>query len=81
MNGKERSLRSAGKSGDSKSVKSLKDIEISKKQWNLYFLVNAAYFPLTVHWSLESSLFPDVGVGICGTIAAVAQLYMTYKAA
>ncbi|KAI8817611.1 peroxisomal biogenesis factor 11 [Fimicolochytrium jonesii] len=44
-------------------------------------LINAAYFPLTIHWSLESSSFPDVGVGICGTIAAVAQFYTAWKSA
>ncbi|KAJ3294496.1 hypothetical protein HK104_003534 [Borealophlyctis nickersoniae] len=42
-------------------------------------IINTAYFPLTVHWSLENSSFPDVGVGICGTIAAVAQLYTAWK--
>ncbi|KAJ3115069.1 hypothetical protein HDU96_001233 [Phlyctochytrium bullatum] len=44
-------------------------------------IINAAYFPLTVHWSLENSSFPDVGVGICGTVAAVCQLYTAWKAA
>ncbi|TPX62027.1 hypothetical protein SpCBS45565_g07108 [Spizellomyces sp. 'palustris'] len=42
-------------------------------------IINAAYFPLTVHWSLETSSFPDVGVGICGTIAAIAQFYTAWK--
>eukprot|EP00842_Homolaphlyctis_polyrhiza_P005152 jgi/Hompol1/5638/HPOL_004608-RA len=42
-------------------------------------IVNTAYFPLTVHWSLESSSFPDIGVGIFGTIAAVTQLYAAWK--
>ena len=43
-------------------------------------IINAAYFPLTVHWSLETSSFPDVGVGIFGTIAALVQLKMAWKA-
>ncbi|KAI8918873.1 peroxisomal biogenesis factor 11 [Entophlyctis helioformis] len=43
-------------------------------------LINAAYFPLTIHWSLESSSFPDVGVGLFGSIAAVAQIYTAWKA-
>ena len=42
-------------------------------------IVNAAYFPLTIHWSLEKSSFPDLGVGICGTIAALTQFYMAWK--
>ncbi|KAI9094835.1 peroxisomal biogenesis factor 11 [Phlyctochytrium arcticum] len=44
-------------------------------------VINAAYFPLTVHWSLENSSFPDVGVGICGTIAALAQTYTAWQGA
>ncbi|KAJ3207184.1 hypothetical protein HDU67_007621 [Dinochytrium kinnereticum] len=44
-------------------------------------VINTAYFPLTVHWSLENSSFPDIGVGICGTIAALCQMYTAWKAA
>ncbi|KAK5673442.1 hypothetical protein BDV3_005633 [Batrachochytrium dendrobatidis] len=44
-------------------------------------LINAAYFPLTIHWSLETSSFPDIGVGIFGTVAAVAQIYTAWKSA
>ncbi|KAJ3101529.1 hypothetical protein HDU97_001278 [Phlyctochytrium planicorne] len=44
-------------------------------------IINTAYFPLTVHWSLENSSFPDIGVGICGTIAAVCQMAMAWKSA
>ncbi|CAG8753813.1 4887_t:CDS:10, partial [Dentiscutata erythropus] len=33
-------------------------------------LINVGYFPLTLHWSIENSRFPDVGVGIFGTIAS-----------
>ncbi|KAJ1556430.1 hypothetical protein HK405_007582 [Cladochytrium tenue] len=44
-------------------------------------LINTAYFPLTIHWSLPSSPLPDVAVGICGSIAAVAQTYAAWKAA
>ena len=44
-------------------------------------VINSAYFPLTVHWSLETSSFPDVGVGICGTTAAIAQLITAWKGA
>ncbi|KAL2915327.1 hypothetical protein HK105_205192 [Polyrhizophydium stewartii] len=43
-------------------------------------IINAAYFPLTIHWSLPASSFPDIGVGIFGTIASIAQIYATWKA-
>ncbi|KAI8587605.1 peroxisomal biogenesis factor 11 [Geranomyces variabilis] len=59
-------------------VQALKD---ERKALTINSIINAAYFPLTVHWSLERSSFPDVGVGICGTIAAIAQFYTAWKAA
>ncbi|KAJ3056277.1 hypothetical protein HK097_007489 [Rhizophlyctis rosea] len=52
-----------------------------KKALVLNTVVNAAYFPLTIHWSLENSTFPDIGVGICGTIAALTQLYGAWQSA
>jgi hypothetical protein len=42
-------------------------------------IVNAAYLPLTIHWSVEKSLFPEWGVGVCGTVAAVAQIVAAWK--
>ncbi|KAH6566471.1 hypothetical protein BASA50_011364 [Batrachochytrium salamandrivorans] len=42
-------------------------------------LINAAYLPLTIHWSLETSSFPDIGVGLLGTVAAVAQIYTAWR--
>ena len=59
-----------------------KDMQVLQKQikdWKLSFLVNLAYFPMTLHWSVEQSFFPDLGVGICGTIAAVAQIYIAWN--
>lgn len=79
-------LHEERKEYEATTVKLLKDgestvaIEKKKKDWNLAFLINSAYFPLTVHWSLESSGFPDVGVGLFGTIAAVAQVYISWNA-
>ncbi|KAJ3286986.1 hypothetical protein HDU79_006047 [Rhizoclosmatium sp. JEL0117] len=44
-------------------------------------LINTAYFPLTLHWSVEQSWFPEMGVGICGSVAAVAQMWSAWKSA
>ncbi|CAG8567474.1 2284_t:CDS:2 [Ambispora gerdemannii] len=44
-------------------------------------IINVGYFPLTVHWSLENSSFPDIGVGIFGTLAAIYQFKASWKAA
>lgn len=55
-------------------------LEEEKKSLVANAVINAGYFPLTIHWSLEKSSFPDIGVGICGTIAAIGQLYTAWKA-
>jgi hypothetical protein len=55
-------------------------IKEERKLLALNALINAAYFPLTIHWSLEKSSLPDVGVGIFGTIAAVAQIHAAWEA-
>ncbi|KAJ1966630.1 hypothetical protein IWQ62_002346 [Dispira parvispora] len=52
----------------------LEQCERQRKQWGLALLTNTAYFPLAIHWSLRHSRFPDWAVGVCGTIAAMAQL-------
>ena len=45
-----------------------------RKSLMINFIINAAYFPLTIHWSVENSPFPEIGVGVCGTVAALAQV-------
>jgi hypothetical protein len=34
-----------------------------------------------VHWSIENSPFPDIGVGVFGTLAAFYQLVGAWKKA
>ncbi|KAG0234105.1 hypothetical protein BGW41_001242 [Actinomortierella wolfii] len=54
-------------------------LKAEKKGILINTIINTGYLPLTVHWSLENSTFPDVGVGIFGGIAAVAQFYVAWK--
>ncbi|GAA5907892.1 hypothetical protein JCM8208_001978 [Rhodotorula glutinis] len=43
--------------------------------------VQAGYLPLTAHWSLPGGLLPNTTwVGVCGTIAAIAQLKGVWQA-
>ena len=74
---RERSIKKQENS--EKQGKDLADLEEKRKAWTGRFFTNACYFPLTVHWSLENSSFPDVGVGLCGTAAALSQLYAAYR--
>jgi len=55
------------------------EIAAEKKRLVLETIINSAYLPLTVHWSSVNSKFPDIGVGICGTIASMAQLYNAWR--
>ncbi|KAI7871881.1 peroxisomal biogenesis factor 11 [Spinellus fusiger] len=41
--------------------------------------INTGYLPLTVHWSLKHSNFPDVLVGVFGGFASVLQIYTAWK--
>lgn len=46
-------------------------------KWWAELVMNLAYAPLTVHWSLEKGLgFRDVEIGYLGVIAAVASIYL-----
>ncbi|KAK9246731.1 hypothetical protein V1506DRAFT_534140 [Lipomyces tetrasporus] len=47
--------------------------------WRRQLIVNAAYFPLTIHWSLETGLLTDLAVGALGTIAGGARLVPLWK--
>lgn len=51
------------------------------KTWWAELIVNLAYAPLTVHWSLEKGLgFRDVEIGYLGLIAAVGSIYLGFPA-
>ncbi|KAJ3124496.1 hypothetical protein HK098_001107 [Nowakowskiella sp. JEL0407] len=63
----------------SKIEQGFAEINEEKKSLILNTVINAAYFPLTIHWSLENSPFPEIGVGVCGTVAALLQIYTTWK--
>ncbi|CAG8449561.1 17228_t:CDS:2 [Cetraspora pellucida] len=43
-------------------------------------LINVGYLPLTLHWSLENSSFPEIGVGVFGTLASAFELSKAWKA-
>lgn len=66
---------------DPASIDARASLDEEYKALALNTVVNAAHLPLTVHWSLENSGFPDVGVGFFGTIAAAVQFYNTWKRA
>ncbi|KAF8631367.1 hypothetical protein AX15_002424 [Amanita polypyramis BW_CC] len=79
LEARQRSLRK-GK-GTGLSVEEKQDIH---QKWNMFWsdaVTNLAYFPMTIHWSMESGLFKDgVWIDIFGFIAAVMSFRSGWKA-
>jgi hypothetical protein len=48
------------------------------RRWWASLIMNLAYAPLTIHWSLENGLLRDVEIGYFGVIAAIASIYLGY---
>lgn len=68
---RERTIRMKGKMAEKEEDRGW------EKRWWAQVVMNLAYAPLTVHWSLENGLgFRDVDIGYFGVIAAVASIYL-----
>ena len=63
------------------SKKELEVIDQERQTLMINTIVNSAYFPLTIHWSLETPSLSDLGVGVFGSIAAIGQLVLAWKSA
>jgi hypothetical protein len=50
-----------------------------RETWRKQLVVNLAYAPLTVHWSLEGGLVSDAWVGLLGSVAGLAGLRSRWK--
>ncbi|KAH7067362.1 hypothetical protein BKA63DRAFT_522045 [Paraphoma chrysanthemicola] len=53
---------------------SIKREKLENWLWWKDLISNAAYAPMTIHWSLEQGLLSDWGVGACGMVAGGALL-------
>ncbi|KAJ1655726.1 hypothetical protein GGF38_004709 [Coemansia sp. RSA 25] len=80
IQGKRREIYTRDKIDAAQMQVELDAVTAETKSWKTQLLINACYFPLTLHWSIRGSTFPDVAVGVCGTIAAVAQACNVWKA-
>ncbi|KUJ22018.1 uncharacterized protein LY89DRAFT_638147 [Mollisia scopiformis] len=50
-----------------------------KARWRREMVLNMAWAPLTVHWSLEQGLVSDFWVGVLGTVAGITGLRELWK--
>ncbi|KAJ2556621.1 hypothetical protein EV175_001881 [Coemansia sp. RSA 1933] len=80
IKGRKQRIFTQGKMDAAKMQEELDSVDAATKSWKIQLLINACYFPLTLHWSIRGSTFPDVAVGAFGTVAAVAQAYNVWKA-
>jgi hypothetical protein len=69
--------RRAGQKGKDKEMVGDKEVELGA--WRRDLVSNAAYAPLTVHWSLEEGLVGDLWVGFLGTVAGGVGLAQLWK--
>lgn len=51
-----------------------KEVKKVQEEWWRQFSVNAAYLPLTIHWSLDGGLVSDLWVGLFGSVAGFTGL-------
>lgn len=63
-------------SGD-EEAKAKRETEVAG--WWKDLVVNAAYYPMTFHWSLESGLLTEIQIGILGVIAGGTGLREVWK--
>lgn len=82
---KELESQSGGSIGSSKSdpavTSTLKQMDERRAALINGLLVNLAYAPLTIHWSLTNGLYASEAItGLCGLVAAMAQLRAGWKA-
>ncbi|KAI9504053.1 hypothetical protein GGI25_001392 [Coemansia spiralis] len=80
VKGRKQKIFTQGKMDAAKMQKELDTVDSDVKSLKVQLLINACYFPLTLHWAIRGSTFPDVAVGVFGTIAALAQAYNVWKA-
>lgn len=50
-----------------------------RAKWRKELVVDLAYAPLTLHWSLEKGLVGEFWVGLLGSVAGVSSLRVLWK--
>ncbi|BFZ57777.1 hypothetical protein PYCC9005_004831 [Savitreella phatthalungensis] len=54
--------------------------EVTRHDWRRELLINLAYAPLTVHWSVDGGIgLDEFKVGLLGTIAGIASLAKAWQ--
>jgi hypothetical protein len=80
--GESKARAAAQKSGgtgwdDDKEAKAKRQEEV--RLWYKDLIVNAAYYPMTFHWSLENGLLTELQIGALGIVAGTMGLRESWK--
>jgi hypothetical protein len=76
----EYTVRKSGTKGAKKDDEVVDQAESAwRAKWRKELVVDLAYAPLTVHWSLEKGLVGDFWVGLLGSVAGVTGLRALWK--
>ncbi|KAI8807008.1 peroxisomal biogenesis factor 11 [Cladochytrium replicatum] len=80
LSDREKQLASSS-STDSKTDKEER-IAIKNEKYSLLVnsVINTAYFPMTIHFSLQNSPIPDSLISVCGLAASVLQITTAWQA-
>lgn len=71
-------VRAVGR-GEKIDVQEEKDERAWYAGWRKRVLVNMAWAPLTLHWSVEEGLISELGVGLFGSVAGVVGISELWK--
>ena len=72
---RERQIRTKGKG----KAREEEDDRAWERTWWVSLVMNLAYAPQTIHWSLESGLFSVVNVAYLGLISGAAATYLGWQ--
>jgi hypothetical protein len=76
--GRELAMRRSSRVGEKGEVVAQDESEWREK-WRKEMVVNMAYAPLTLHWSLEKGLVGEFWVGLLGSVAGFTGLRVLWK--
>ncbi|KZF26953.1 hypothetical protein L228DRAFT_243506 [Xylona heveae TC161] len=62
-----------------KATKERNATALLNNTWSRKLILNSAYAPLTIHWSLENGLVSDFWIGLLGSVTGIIRLRQAWK--
>jgi hypothetical protein len=61
-----------------KKAEKVSNVGWDKKWWG-ELVMNLAYAPQTIHWSVEGGAFRDIEIAYLGVVAAITSIYLGWR--